>query len=95
MLEWFLRIVNLKNIENLYPFIETMQESTQNHKLLVYKDFQDIFVMQEINCICKPHFFLSESVHNSIISTVVSHIYTYDRAQNILNFVQQLQKLIL
>ena len=28
-------------------------------------------------------------------STVVSHIYTYDRAQNILNFVQQLQKLIL
>ena len=26
-----------------------MQESTQNHKLLVYKDFQDIIVMQEIN----------------------------------------------
>ena len=28
-------------------------------------------------------------------STVVSHIYTYDRAQNILNFVQPLQNLIL
>ena len=28
-------------------------------------------------------------------NTVVSHIYTYDRAQNILNFVQPLQKLIL
>ena len=28
-------------------------------------------------------------------ATVVSHIYTYDRAQNILNFVQPLQKLIL
>ena len=27
--------------------------------------------------------------------TVVSHIYTYDRAQNILNFVQPLQNLIL
>ena len=27
--------------------------------------------------------------------TVVSHIYTYDRAQNILNYVQPLQKLIL
>ena len=27
--------------------------------------------------------------------TVVSHIYTYDRAQNILNFVQRLQNLIL
>ena len=26
--------------------------------------------------------------------TVVSHIYTYDRAQNIINFVQPLQKLI-
>ena len=26
---------------------------------------------------------------------VVSHIYTYDRAQNILNFVQPLQNLIL
>ena len=30
-----------------------------------------------------------------VYTTVVSHIYTYDRAQNILNFVQQLQKLIL
>ena len=29
------------------------------------------------------------------LSTVVSHIYTYDRAQNILNFVQPLQNLIL
>ena len=28
-------------------------------------------------------------------TTVVSHIYTYDRAQNILNFVQTLQNLIL
>ena len=28
-------------------------------------------------------------------TTVVSHIYTYDRAQNILNFVQPIQKLIL
>ena len=27
--------------------------------------------------------------------TVVSHIYTYDRAQNILNFVQPLQNLTL
>ena len=46
-----------------------MQESTQNHRLLVYKDFQDIIVMQEINCICKPHFFLSESVHTNIESS--------------------------
>ena len=30
-----------------------------------------------------------------VAATVVSHIYTYYRAQNILNFVQQLQKLIL
>ena len=30
----------------------------------------------------------------NISSTVVSHIYTYDRAQIILNFVQPLQKLI-
>ena len=30
-----------------------------------------------------------------LLSTVVSHIYTYDRAQNILNFVQPLQNLIL
>ena len=30
-----------------------------------------------------------------VICTVVSHIYTYDRAQNILNFVQPLQNLIL
>ena len=29
------------------------------------------------------------------IYTVVSHIYTYDRAQNVLNFVQPLQNLIL
>ena len=29
------------------------------------------------------------------IATVVSHIYTYDRAQNILNFVQPLQNVIL
>ena len=35
------------------------------------------------------------SVHCTGTCTVVSHIYTYDRAQNILNFVQQLQKLIL
>ena len=28
-------------------------------------------------------------------ATVVSHIYTYDRAQNILNFVQPVQNLIL
>ena len=46
-----------------------MQELTQNHKLLVYKNFQDIMVMQEINCICKPHFFLSESVHANIESS--------------------------
>ena len=32
---------------------------------------------------------------NTYSHTVVSHIYTYDRAQNILNFVQPLQKLIL
>ena len=50
--------------------MKTMQESTQNHKLLVYKDFQDIIVMQEINCICKqPHYFLSESVHTNIESS--------------------------
>ena len=30
-----------------------------------------------------------------LIITPFNHIYTYDRAQNILNFVQQLQKLIL
>ena len=34
-------------------------------------------------------------INNYSIFTVVSHIYTYDRAQNILNFVQPLQKLIL
>ena len=49
--------------------MKTMQESTQNNKLLVYKDFQDIIVMQEINCICKPHFFLSESAHTNIESS--------------------------
>ena len=32
---------------------------------------------------------------SNIVPTVVSHIYTYDRAQNILNFVQPLQNLIL
>ena len=46
-----------------------MQESTQNHKFLVYKNFQGIIVMQEINCICKPHFFLSEFVHTNIESS--------------------------
>ena len=46
-----------------------MQESIQNHKLLAYKDFQDIIVMQEINFICEPHFFLSESVHTNIESS--------------------------
>ena len=33
--------------------------------------------------------------HSILLATFVSHIYTYDRAQNILNFVQPLQKLIL
>ena len=38
----------------------------QNHNLLVYKDFQDITMMQEINYICKPHFFLSETIHTNV-----------------------------
>ena len=41
------------------------------------------------------HLRLSEHQRFTNNSTVVSHIYTYDRAQNILNFVQPLQKLIL
>ena len=35
------------------------------------------------------------SILRNILHTVVSHIYTYDRAQNILNFVQPLQNLTL
>ena len=43
---------------------------------------------------------MSEKYHREInsnkdIVTVVSHIYTYYRAQNVLNFVQLLQQLIL
>ena len=41
--------------------------------------------------LCQVHYGYTDSDE----TTVVSHIYTYDRAQNILNFVQQLQKLIL
>ena len=39
----------------------------------------------------------NELIHKkcNCYTTVVSHIYTYDRAQNILIFVQPLQKLIL
>ena len=38
---------------------------------------------------------IKSKVETILKATVVSHIYTYDRAQNILNFVQPLQNLIL
>ena len=46
-----------------------ISNTIQNHKLLVYKDFQDITMMQEINYTCKPHFLLSESIHTNVESS--------------------------
>ena len=52
------------------------------------KDFSILILQTELNfSMC------SSDSKCSLLTTVVSHIYTYDRAQNILNFIQQLQKL--
>ena len=60
-------------------------------------DYQLILPNLVVHLVCATSFLqrvLCMSFLQRVLCTVVSHIYTYDRAQNILNFVQPLQKLI-
>ena len=61
------------------------------HNITVVPQKSRVIILNSIVTMCDS----SVTMCDSSVTIVVSHIYTYDRAQNILNSVQQLQKLIL
>ena len=89
-----------ESCQHFVPFLSTQiridEESILHHKYYRKSQKKDITIN-----FCSHHplntkLLTARNFYTSAKAcTVVSHIYTYDRAQNILNFVQPLQNLIL
>ena len=98
----------LLKIEVKIPYDGTDQDKKSVPKLISLKksyelveylriSLNNVIITNEsnVNRSSLVNYVMNNAFNDPTSYTVVSHIYTYDRAQNILNFVQPLQNLIL